>query len=316
MAENVKKVEAITEWFNGLSLIHKSITVFVAALLAVTGVFQILDYIFGTIILDHIPQSIFKLICIVCISTVILLVQIVRDISKSSTYSNNSDVTTDDKDYSIRENAIIGGARLKDNAFESINLNDILNLAQDGDLNFNWPSGAGVYNTLFSQMDEYRSTEWICSPDHVECIGRKQLPNALMTRIKTSKTFKFEKTFIISKDLWASSKTWECMWEVFSTIKDNSKKHVDIRVIKQENVDGLIDEKYFDMGIYKIGTRQFVGFLNHHQSVYKWLLAEKSCKEAEQNFVKLNTCAETNESILEMLTNKHVIAKRLGLTGK
>lgn len=185
---------------------------------------------------------------------------------------------------------------------------DILQLGlQSGDLNFERSSPA--FNKLVDQMDAYKSTEWICSPDHAKAIGRKQLPNALIARIKTSETFKFEKTLIISEHSWMESTTWEWVGEVFSTIKDNSVRPIDIHVIKEEKVKGLIEEKYFDMGIYKVGDKQFVGFFNHNPPQYKWQLGEDCYNEAEQNFAKLNERAESSDSILEMLA-KHGIAKR------
>ncbi|MDR2719594.1 MAG: hypothetical protein LBC03_02165 [Nitrososphaerota archaeon] len=178
---------------------------------------------------------------------------------------------------------------------------------QSGNLIFRWPSMA--FDELFGEMDAYKSTEWICSLDHAEKIGKNQVSNALKTCIKTLETFKFEKTLIISEDSWTKPETWDWVWEIFSIITDNPEKSINIRVIKEEKVKAIVDKEYFDMGIYKVDNQQFVGFLNHNPLEYTWQLGEDHYKEAEQNFTKLNAYAEPNDSILEILA-KHVSTKR------
>ncbi|MDR2720303.1 MAG: hypothetical protein LBC03_05830, partial [Nitrososphaerota archaeon] len=175
------------------------------------------------------------------------------------------------------------------------------------------------FNKLFSQMEIYKSTEWIRSPDHAQ-VGKTQLPAELMTRIKATEPFRFEKTLIISEKSWDDPKTWEWIWEVFLIINDNPGKNIIIRVIQEKKIREKQEEKeheyddYFDMGIYKMVDKQFVGFLTSKDNslTYKWEIGEKCYKDAEKQFDDLNSCAEQHKDIIDKLT-KHVIAKRLGL---
>ncbi|MCL2691208.1 MAG: hypothetical protein FWE56_03010 [Candidatus Bathyarchaeota archaeon] len=207
---------------------------------------------------------------------------------------------------------------------DSTNLIAIQKLApQSGDLTFKWPSAA--FDTLFDQMVAYKSTEWICSADHAKNIGKRQLSDALKTRIKNMETFKFEKTLIIADKLWTKPETWEWVWEVFSIIKENPKRHIVIRVIKEGKIKEKIEKDYYDMGLYSVDkvdnkgdTQQLVGFLLHNPSnsdpKYRWRLGENYYEEAEKEFIKLNAYAESNTSIKTMLAD-HVIAKCLESTG-
>lgn len=187
---------------------------------------------------------------------------------------------------------------------DSYNLSVILKRfgLQGGTLDFSWPSRA--FTELCSQMNWYRSTEWIRSENHAATIGEYQWPLTLKERIKTYEQFKFEKILIISEDLWESPETWRWVWKVFSIANDNPSREITTHVTKEKKAKGAsIDPGYFDMGIYKVGDQNpFIGFLDHRRNPpeYKWRLEDDSCKGAEKAFAELMGLAESDESIGKM----------------
>ena len=189
---------------------------------------------------------------------------------------------------------------------------------QQNGVTVGWPSS--VYGMSFDSMISYKSTQWVRSSNGSVIIDKNQLPKALITRIQTAESFKFEKTFIISEDSWTTPETWAWIHEFFSVRNNNPKSCIDIRVVKEGIIRKVIktvtDEKsvnkYFDMGIYYTDdSQQNIGFLNHNQLEYK--LSPDDYKKSEQIFDDINKCAETDDVIAQMFAN--MIVRRLKRTG-
>lgn len=192
---------------------------------------------------------------------------------------------------------------------DSYNLNFVLKRLglQGGELDLSWPSKA--FTELCGQMDWYRSTEWIRSENHAERIGEYQWPQTLIDRIRTFEQFRFEKTLVISDDMWASRNTWRWVWKAFSILNENPDRKITILVTREKAArKGEIDPMFFDMGIYKIGNEApFMGFLDHTKAkpLYKWRLDPDKCfKESEQNFAKLGKLAEPSQSIIAKMLSR------------